>query len=399
MIGDHLQVTIGRAADYAREAGHEYVTLEHLLLALTHDPEAREALLALGTDVERLRGDLEAVLAEYESVPGSESDFTLGVHRVVQGAVLQLHASGKGHQTADGARVLVELLEEEDSPARAALEAQGVTRLDVLGYVSHGTAKVAGRERERHTPGTEGEPGAEGTETAQNPLEAYATDLTAGARAGEFDPVIGREVELERVVHILARRVKNNPVLVGEPGVGKTALAEGLAQRVADGEAPGFLKGASVYALDLGALLAGTRYRGDFEQRLKAVLAALDGQNAVLFIDELHTLVGAGATEGAAWTRRTCSSPPWPGDGCGCWGRRRPPRCVTWRRTAPCGAASRPSRCPSRPRRTLSPSCKASHPGTPPTTGSRTPMGRSTPPCASLPGTCATAFCPTRPST
>ncbi|BDP42123.1 ATP-dependent Clp protease ATP-binding protein [Deinococcus aetherius] len=300
MIGDHLQVTIGRAADYAREAGHEYVTLEHLLLALTHDPEAREALLALGTDVERLRGDLEAVLAEYESVPGSESDFTLGVHRVVQGAVLQLHASGKGHQTADGARVLVELLEEEDSPARAALEAQGVTRLDVLGYVSHGTAKVAGRERERHTPGTEGEPGAEGTETAQNPLEAYATDLTAGARAGEFDPVIGREVELERVVHILARRVKNNPVLVGEPGVGKTALAEGLAQRVADGEAPGFLKGASVYALDLGALLAGTRYRGDFEQRLKAVLAALDGQNAVLFIDELHTLVGAGATEGGS---------------------------------------------------------------------------------------------------
>ncbi|WP_102127149.1 AAA family ATPase [Deinococcus planocerae] len=300
MIGDHLQVTIGRAADYAREAGHEYVTLEHLLLALTHDPEAREALLAVGTDVERLRGDLEDVLAEYESVPGAEPDFTLGVHRVVQGAVLQLHASGKGKEQADGARVLVELLEEEDSPARAALEAQGVTRLDVLGYVSHGAAKVAGRERERRTGGVDPEPDTEGAETAQNPLEAYATDLTAGARAGEFDPVIGREVELTRVVHILARRVKNNPVLVGEPGVGKTALAEGLAQRVADGRAPGFLKGASVYALDLGALLAGTRYRGDFEQRLKAVLAALDGQNAVLFIDELHTLVGAGATEGGS---------------------------------------------------------------------------------------------------
>ncbi|WP_216323255.1 AAA family ATPase [Deinococcus aestuarii] len=300
MIGDHLQVTIGRAADYAREAGHEYVTLEHLLLALTHDPEAREALIAVGADVERLRGELEDVLAEYEAVPGAEPDFTLGVHRVVQGAVLQLHASGKGNQTADGARVLVELLEEEDSPARAALEAQGVTRLDVLGYVSHGTARVAGRERERHTAGVDGEPSPETTETAQNPLEAYATDLTAGARAGEFDPVIGREGELERTVHILARRVKNNPVLVGEPGVGKTALAEGLAQRVADGRAPGFLKDASVYALDLGALLAGTRYRGDFEQRLKAVLAALDGQNAVLFIDELHTLVGAGATEGGS---------------------------------------------------------------------------------------------------
>ncbi|WP_027459697.1 AAA family ATPase [Deinococcus murrayi] len=299
MIGDHLQVTLGRAADYAREAGHEYVTLEHLLLALTHDPEAREVLLAVGCDVERLRDDLQALLDGLERVEGREPDFTLGVHRVVQGAVLQLHASGKGHEQADGARVLAELLEEEDSPARAALEAQGVTRLDVLAYVSHGAAKVPGRERERRTAGVDGDaPAAEAAEP--NPLEAYATDLTAQARAGEFDPVVGREAELERMVHILARRTKNNPVLVGEPGVGKTALAEGLAQRVADGQAPGFLRGASVYALDLGALLAGTRYRGDFEGRLKAVLAALDGQNAVLFIDELHTLVGAGATEGGS---------------------------------------------------------------------------------------------------
>ncbi|EYB66593.1 ATPase AAA [Deinococcus phoenicis] len=300
MIGDHLQVTIGRAADYAREAGHEYVTLEHLLLALTHDPEAREALLAVGTDVERLRGDLEELLDDLEVTEDTQPDFTLGVHRVVQGAVLQLHASGKGHEQADGARVLVELLEEEDSPARAALEAQGVTRLDVLGYVSHGAAKVAGRERERHVAGVDAGPEDAGASAEHNPLEAYATDLTAQAKAGEFDPVIGREAELERTVHILARRAKNNPVLVGEPGVGKTALAEGLAQRVADGKAPGFLRGASVYALDLSALLAGTRYRGDFEQRLKAVLNALDGQNAVLFIDELHTLVGAGATEGGS---------------------------------------------------------------------------------------------------
>ncbi|MDL2344903.1 AAA family ATPase [Deinococcus sp. MIMF12] len=299
MIGDHLQVTLGRAADYAREAGHEYVTLEHLLLALTHDPEAREALLAVGADVERLRDDLHELLDGLESTEDTEPDFTLGVHRVVQGAVLQLHASGRGGEQADGARVLAELLEEEDSPARAALEAQGVTRLDVLAYVSHGAAKVAGRERERRAAGVDGEPEAEAS-GEQDPLEAYATDLTAQARAGEFDPVIGREPELERTVHILARRAKNNPVLVGEPGVGKTALAEGLAQRVADGQAPGFLRGASVYALDLGALLAGTRYRGDFEQRLKAVLAALDGQNAVLFIDELHTLVGAGATEGGS---------------------------------------------------------------------------------------------------
>ncbi|PNY80187.1 AAA family ATPase [Deinococcus koreensis] len=300
MIGEHLQITIGRAADYAREAGHEYVTQEHLLLALTHDPEAREALLALGVNVERLRELLEAELDVLEVVEDAEPDFTLGVHRVVQGAVLQLHASGKGSQQADGARVLVELLEEDDSAARAALEAQGVTRLDVLNYVSHGVAKVDSRSRERRVAGVDGPAPDENAAPEPSPLEAYTTDLTAQARAGAFDPVIGRETELERTVHILARRGKNNPVLVGEPGVGKTALAEGLAQRVADGRAPGFLKGASVYALDLGALLAGTRFRGDFEQRLRGVLAELDGQNAVLFIDELHTLVGAGATEGGS---------------------------------------------------------------------------------------------------
>ncbi|GGL99652.1 AAA family ATPase [Deinococcus aerophilus] len=301
MIGDHLQVTIARAADYARGAGHEYVTLEHLLLALTHDPEAREALLAVGVNVERLRDDLETQLGTLDVLEDAEPDFTLGVHRVVQGAVLQLHASGRGGEVADGARVLVELLEEADSPARAALEAQGVTRLDVLEYVSHGAAKVEGRGRERRAAGVDGPVPAEAEAPAeQDPLEAYTVDLTAGARAGEYDPVIGRDAELTRAVHILARRGKNNPVLVGEPGVGKTALAEGLAQRVVDGKAPGFLKGASVYALDLGALLAGTRYRGDFEQRLRAVLAALDGQNSVLFIDELHTLVGAGATEGGS---------------------------------------------------------------------------------------------------
>ncbi|WP_019008686.1 AAA family ATPase [Deinococcus aquatilis] len=307
MIGDHLQITIGRAADYAREAGHEYVTLEHLLLALTHDPEGREALLALGANVDRLRDTLQQTLDTFEVLPADESDpddgpdFTLAVHRVVQGAVLQLHASGKGKEAADGARVLVELLEEEDSPARAALEAQGIMRLDMLGYVSHGTAKVAGRSRERLTAGIDGPAETATAEDAPvDPLEAFTTDLTAQARAGAFDPVIGREAELTRVVHVLARRGKNNPVLVGEPGVGKTALAEGLAQRIADGKAPGFLRGASVYALDLGALLAGTRYRGDFEQRLKGVLAALDGQNAVLFVDELHTVVGAGATEGGS---------------------------------------------------------------------------------------------------
>ena len=300
MIGEHLQLAIARAADYARSAGHEYVTQEHLLLALTRDPEALEALLALGVNVEALRDDLEEHLSALERLEGVDPEFTLGVHRVVQGAVLQLHASGKGAQEADGARVLVELLEEEDSLARSVLEARGVTRLDVLNFVSHGVARVEGRSRERRVAGVDGPLPEGGDAPEQDPLSAFTTDLTAQARAGEFDPVIGRDAELTRVVHVLARRTKNNPVLVGEPGVGKTALAEGLAQRVADGEAPGFLKGAAVYALDLGALLAGTRYRGDFEERLKGVLAALDGVNAVLFIDELHTLVGAGATEGGS---------------------------------------------------------------------------------------------------
>lgn len=300
MIGEHLQLAIARAADHARSAGHEYVTQEHLLLSLTRDPEALEALLALGVNVEALRDDLEEHLSALERLEGVDPEFTLGVHRVVQGAVLQLHASGKGAQEADGARVLVELLEEEDSLARSVLEARGVTRLDVLNFVSHGVARVEGRSRERRVAGVDGPLPEGGDAPEQDPLSAFTTDLTAQARAGEFDPVIGRDPELTRVVHVLARRTKNNPVLVGEPGVGKTALAEGLAQRVADGAAPGFLKGAAVYALDLGALLAGTRYRGDFEERLKGVLAALDGVNAVLFIDELHTLVGAGATEGGS---------------------------------------------------------------------------------------------------
>ncbi|MDP9763904.1 AAA family ATPase [Deinococcus enclensis] len=300
MIGEHLQLAIARAADHARSAGHEYVTQEHLLLALTRDPEALEALLALGVNVEALRDDLEEHLSALERLEGVDPEFTLGVHRVVQGAVLQLHASGKGAQEADGARVLVELLEEEDSLARSVLEARGVTRLDVLNFVSHGVARVEGRSRERRVAGVDGPLPEGGEAPEQDPLSAFTTDLTAQARAGEFDPVIGRDAELTRMVHVLARRTKNNPVLVGEPGVGKTALAEGLAQRVADGAAPGFLKGAAVYALDLGALLAGTRYRGDFEERLKGVLAALDGVNAVLFIDELHTLVGAGATEGGS---------------------------------------------------------------------------------------------------
>ncbi|MFC4452983.1 AAA family ATPase [Deinococcus sonorensis] len=299
MISEQLQDAIQRAVDDASGRGHEYVTLEHLLLALTEEPSARELLLACGVSLERLRGDLELALADFEVVDDGP-DLSLMVRAVVQEALVQRYASGKPDEPVDGARVLAELLEQPDSQARYLLERQGLTRLDVLSYLSHGRARVAGREVTRRTRGVD-EQGAEPeAEPQDDPLKAYAEDLTAGAREGRYDPLVGREAELTRLTHILARRTKNNPVLVGEPGVGKTALAEGLAQQVAGGDVPAFLKGASVYALDLGALLAGTRYRGDFEARLKAVLSALDGQNAVLFIDELHTLVGAGATEGGS---------------------------------------------------------------------------------------------------
>ncbi|WP_293910629.1 AAA family ATPase [Deinococcus sp.] len=294
MIAAQFSRTLERAAILAGERGHEYVTLEHLLYALTDDPDARAALLGSGADLKRLRTDLDAVLATFEEV-NAHPELTLGVQEVVQDAVLQRHASGKGRQDVTGDLVLIELLEQPDSFARAALEAQGVTRLRVLDYVSHGG-------EQQGQPGTES--GTEDTalegEQPIDPLAAYTTDLTAQAEAGSLDPVIGRAVELERVLHILARRTKNNPVLVGEPGVGKTALAEALAQHVSGKDAPGFLRQARVYALDMGALIAGTRYRGDFEQRLKAVLKALESHNCVLFIDELHTLVGAGATEGGS---------------------------------------------------------------------------------------------------
>ena len=310
MISEALQQAIQRAATIAAERGHEFVTLEHLLLALTEDAQTRTALLAVGTDLARLASELELTLERFEVVEDAP-EFSLAVQQVVQNALWQLQSSGKGSEPVSGERVLAELLDVPDSFARYALERQGVTRLDVLAYLSHGKAKVAGRETTRRTAGTqdqgrgaelegEGADMGEAGETPPDPLELYAENLTEGARTGRFDPVIGRDTELERVTHILARRSKNNPVLVGEPGVGKTAIAEGLAQAIVAGDVPEFLKGAEVYALDMGALLAGTRYRGDFEARLRAVLAALGGQNSVLFIDELHTLVGAGATEGGS---------------------------------------------------------------------------------------------------
>ena len=299
MLSENLQSTLGRALELAREHAHEYVTLEHLLLALLDDPEGRAALLACGADLGGVRAGLNAFIADFET-GAVEPEFTLGTQRAVQRAALQLRAAGKENENADGARVLAELLEEPDSYARALLERVGVTRLKVLRYISHGTPQAPKRTKgvDNHAGDLAG--GGEEAAPQADPLADYCANLTERARKGQLDKVIGREAELERMLHVLARRTKHNPVLVGEPGVGKTAVVEGLAARLAAGNVPAILEGAELYALDMGALLAGTRFRGDFEERVGAVLAALSGQKALLFIDELHTIVGAGAVQGGA---------------------------------------------------------------------------------------------------
>ncbi len=288
-----------RAFELARARRHEDVALEHLLLALLDDPPAAQALKGCGVDLEALRRDLEATLeTRFEPVPEGE-DFqphsTLGFMRVVERALI--HAFSAGRRTVEGGELLPAFLEEEDSPARHLLETHGVKRLALLKVLSHGPSTKAPVKKETEAEGDE----AEGATVAPDPLAAYATDLVARAAAGRLDPLVGRDAEVTRMAQVLCRRRKNNPLLVGEPGVGKTAIVEGLARRIHEGAVPETLQGARIYALDLGALLAGSRYRGDFEERLKAVLKALEETpGAILFVDELHTLVGAGATSGGA---------------------------------------------------------------------------------------------------
>ncbi|GLH70616.1 ATP-dependent Clp protease ATP-binding subunit ClpA [Geothrix rubra] len=287
-----------RAFELARARRHEDVALEHLLLALLEEAHAAAALKACGVKLAALRADLEAVLDRaFERVPGSEvvqPHSTLGFVRVVERALM--HALSAGQRTVRGGELLPAMLEEPDSPARHLLEQHGVKRLALLKALSHGPA--APRKNAAKQPPAEAE---EEDAVAVDPLEAYASDLVARAAAGRLDPLVGREAEITRMAQVLCRRRKNNPLLVGESGVGKTALVEGLARRIHEGKVPETLKDARIFALDLGALLAGSRYRGDFEERLKAVLKALEEQpGAILFVDELHTLVGAGATSGGA---------------------------------------------------------------------------------------------------
>ncbi len=303
-----MEQTLHRALKEANDRRHEYATLEHLLLALLDDPDAENVLHACEISVDQLReqlneyldGDLSSLVIE----EGAHEDAkpTAGFQRVIQRAVYHVQSSGREDVT--GANVLVALFSERESHAVFFLQEQGMTRLDAVSFISHGIAKGEGNSENRPIRGADDD-GEEGEESGVAPkgeaLEAYCVDLNEKARQGRVDPLIGRTLELERTIQVLCRRQKNNPLFVGDPGVGKTAIAEGLARRIVLGEVPEVLRESTIFALDMGTLLAGTRYRGDFEERLKAVMQELEAHdNAILFIDEIHTVIGAGATSGGA---------------------------------------------------------------------------------------------------
>ncbi len=301
MIAQELEVSLHMAFVEARQARHEFITVEHLLLALLDNPSAAEVLRACACNIEDLRKNLQNFIADNTPIlpPNSEADTqpTLGFQRVIQRAIMHVQSTSNGKKEVTGANVLVAIFGEKDSHAVYYLHQQGVTRLDVVNFISHGITK-SGQGEEKAKPAAEQEQEGEGKDQP-SPLEQYTQNLNALAKEGKIDPLIGREPEVERVIQVLCRRRKNNPLLVGEAGVGKTAIAEGLAWRIVKGDVPEILDKSNVYSLDMGALLAGTKYRGDFEQRLKAVLKQLKANsNAVLFIDEIHTLIGAGSASG-----------------------------------------------------------------------------------------------------
>ncbi len=311
MLSRNLEQTLHRALSLASERRHEYATLEHLLLGLADDTDAATVLRACGVDLDKLRNDLTEFLDKELSGlaterPGDPKP-TAGFQRVVQRAAIHVQSSGKEEVT--GANVLVALFSERESHAVYFLQAQDMTRLDAVNFISHGIAKAPGRSQPRPVQGS-GQPGEQPQEgereektakRGQDALSNYCVNLNKKAMSGKIDPLIGRDHEIERTIQILCRRTKNNPLYVGDPGVGKTAIAEGLAKRIVEGDVPEVLLKSTIFSLDMGALLAGTRYRGDFEERLKAVVTELEAQpNAILFIDEIHTVIGAGATSGGA---------------------------------------------------------------------------------------------------
>ncbi|MHB1353825.1 MAG: AAA family ATPase, partial [Thiobacillus sp.] len=297
MIAQELEVSLHMAFMDARQKRHEFISVEHLLMAMLDNPSAAEVLRACGANIDTMREQLGKFIDEHTPRVGGEGEVdtqpTLGFQRVIQRAILHVQSSGKKEVT--GANVLVAVFGEKDSHAVYFLTQQGVTRLDIVNFISHGITKTPQSEPARPEDATE----ASAEAVSNAPLDSFAQNLNAQALAGRIDPLIGRDPELERVVQTLCRRRKNNPLLVGEAGVGKTAIAEGLARRIVEGNVPDILAQSTVYALDMGALLAGTKYRGDFEQRLKGVLKQLaDNPKAILFIDEIHTLIGAGAASG-----------------------------------------------------------------------------------------------------
>ena len=301
----NLEETLHRAVAYANQRRHEYATLEHLLLSLTDDQEAAGVMRACDVDLPQLKKNLVNYLdTELKSLvveSGEEAKPTAGFQRAIQRAVIHVQSSGREEVT--GANVLVAIFSERESHAAYFLQEQDMTRYDAVNFIAHGIAKKAGASEPRAVKGsTETEVDEKpSSKTGGEALEAYCVNLNEKARQGKVDPLIGRELEVERCIQILCRRTKNNPLLVGEPGVGKTAIAEGLARKIINNQVPEVLSGATIYSLDMGALLAGTRYRGDFEERVKQVVKELETHpNAILFIDEIHTVIGAGATSGGA---------------------------------------------------------------------------------------------------
>ena len=307
MLSRNLEKSLHRALSLANDRGHEYATLEHLLMALTEDQDAIAVLRACGVDVGRLGADLQTYLdtelSNLVAGNGEDPKPTASFQRVVQRAAIHVQSSGR--QEVTGANVLVAMFSERESHAVHYLQEQDMSRFDAVNYISHGIAKVPGRSESRTVQGAENRreeaAGDKSGKRANEALGTYCVDLNQKAAAGRIDPLIGREAEIERTIQVLCRRTKNNPLYVGDSGVGKTALAEGLARRIADEDVPDVLVGATIFALDMGALLAGTRYRGDFEERLKAVVSELEAhEGAILFIDEIHTVIGAGATSGGS---------------------------------------------------------------------------------------------------
>ncbi len=324
MLSRTLEKTLHRALNIAKDCKHEYATLEHLLLSLTEDQDSIAVMLACGVNIEHLSTELNAFLeTELDDLINQEMGEpkpTAGFQRVIQRAVIHVQSSGREEVT--GANLLVAVFSERESHAVYFLQLQNISRLDAVNYISHGIAKVPGTSETRTVHGSDKDfQEDEVIRKGDEALKAYCVDLNNKASEGKIDPLIGRQAEVDRTIQILCRRSKNNPLYVGDPGVGKTAIAEGLAKRIVEGDVPKILSNATIYSLDMGALLAGTRYRGDFEERLKNVMKELEeADHAVLFIDEIHTVIGAGATSGGSLDASNILKPALQNGGLRCMG-------------------------------------------------------------------------------